>query len=75
MTATELVHKYVNKTGTIEEHGLTFNVKTKDVRTAYGSIQVLIVPLAGNGARWIDAAKLSRSLSALRLVHGREEGI
>lgn len=53
MTVQEL-QKFNNRQGTISEKGLTFNVKTVNVRMAYGKVQVHVVPLAGIGSRWID---------------------
>lgn len=68
MTATEMVNKFVGKQGTITQDGLTFNVKTVDVRTAFGQTQILITPISGLGQRWIQAAAFKAHGSTLHSV-------
>lgn len=33
---------------------LQFEVKVVDVRTRYGTVDVQVVPVAGNGSQWIN---------------------
>jgi hypothetical protein len=45
---------YLNLAGTISQDGLTIEVKTIGARTRYGHLDLEVVPVAGNGRRWVE---------------------
>jgi hypothetical protein len=45
---------YLNLEGTITQDGLTIEVKTIGARTRYGHLDLEVVPVAGNGRRWVE---------------------
>ena len=48
-------HKFIGKTIIFRTHGLGFEVKIENVRTIYGKMQFLVIPIKGEGMTWIDA--------------------
>lgn len=53
MTASEL-GVLVGQTGAYRpSRDLNFEVRVLDARTRYGTIDVLIAPVAGNGSQWV----------------------
>lgn len=51
---------YVNKTATLQDvlPGFDVTVRITDVRSAFGRIDVQVVPVAGNGATWVNAGRV-----------------
>jgi len=50
----ELIDRYVGKEYEYNHMGMTFKCIIKDVRMSYGNAQVLIVPVVGNGSKWVN---------------------
>lgn len=48
------INAYINLEGTISQDGLTVAVKTIGARVRYGHLDLEVVPVAGNGRRWIE---------------------
>lgn len=45
---------YKGLDGTIEENGLTIDVRVVDARRRYGHLDLLVVPKSGSGERWTE---------------------
>jgi len=45
---------YKGLDGAIEENGLTVDVRIVDARRRYGHLDLLVVPKAGSGERWME---------------------
>ena len=57
MTATDMIPA-VGHTLTVRLDGLCIEVHVKDVRYVWGKPQLLVTPLAGSGAKWIELSRL-----------------
>lgn len=59
MSAVELM-KNVGKSGLYHvEGGLHVAVNIIDAKSAYGSVRLLIQPVAGEGGKWVESFKVS----------------
>ncbi len=56
-TASELT-KLIGRIGTVDFNGIEFDIKIVDAKIAYGNQRVNIVPLSGNGSRWVDLTSI-----------------
>jgi hypothetical protein len=56
----ELIEKYVGKKFKYNPMGssLTFEVRSSDLKHAYGRTDVLIHPEAGSGSKWVSVESL-----------------
>jgi hypothetical protein len=59
MTATELIAKYVNKRAFWLVVEVWVLVETRDVRKAFGRIDVRISPVGGKGEMWVASDALN----------------
>jgi hypothetical protein len=57
MNATHL-YAYVNQNATLYRDGLRITVRTLDARVRFGSLDVLVTPVAGSGEIWVTANRL-----------------
>lgn len=53
-----LIEKYVGKKGRILAGGLGVDVEIVDVKMSYGKERFLVIPIAGDGATWVESVKL-----------------
>jgi len=56
----ETVSKYVGSTFLYREDSLYFAVDVTEVRNRFGHIDARITPVAGSGAKWVQASRLQR---------------
>lgn len=59
MNTTATLETYKGKRGTIKVNKLTVGVKVVDARMRYGHLDLLIEPVAGEGAQWTEHHKVS----------------
>ena len=58
MTTAELM-KFIGQTATYTpDLGIAFRVRITDVKQSYGHIRLLIEPVNGSGARWVQLSAL-----------------
>jgi hypothetical protein len=57
MNATVLF-TYCNQPATLYRDGLQFSVTTLDARVRFGSLDVLVTPVAGSGEIWVAANRV-----------------
>lgn len=50
--------KFVGRTGTMPIGLLRIPVEIVDARSRYGSIDVQVIPVGGQGSQWITAARV-----------------
>lgn len=55
----ELIKKYLNKKGRIVAGGLGVDVKIVDVKKSYGNERFRVIPIAGDGAVWVEKITLT----------------
>jgi hypothetical protein len=58
MTATEL-QKYIGTTGKFQANGFRFEVKVTDARCVRSRLELLVVPMAGEGESWVMASYIA----------------
>jgi len=54
----ELMNKYLNKEARILAGGLGVDVKIVDVKKSYGRERFRVIPIAGDGAVWVEQVTL-----------------
>lgn len=52
---------------------LQFQVRVLDVRTRYGTVDVLIAPVAGNGTQWVTLDRFTPDPGHAPAIHGLED--
>lgn len=58
MTAQEAI-SILNSYATINQGGLTVNVRITDVKQSYGVIRYQVTPISGFGSIWVDATRVN----------------
>lgn len=56
----ELIDKYVGKKARILAGGLGVDVKVVDVKMSYGKERYRVIPVAGDGAVWVEHVELMK---------------
>ena len=54
----ELIKKYLNKRARILVGGIGVDVKIVDVKRVYGHERFRVIPVAGDGATWVEKVTL-----------------
>lgn len=49
----------IGKRGRLMESGLAFHVEIRDVREVYGRLDYLVIPVAGDGSKWVAAERVT----------------
>lgn len=50
--------EYLDRLALIDYSGVSFRVRITDIRSAFGRTDARIVPIAGDGAKWVDFSRL-----------------